>query len=234
METLTLVNTPAGSLLDLPNKLLKNIELALYSHPIYKYYENLSDSHTLSNEKNGLIEENIWPSLTGHTLAGPDKINFRSRGLYVIDDKFLTEFGDISELQPDERNYSYTFFHLGSKLSGHTLIVHGGFLATILDELTCRLAFQSFPSKKGVTANLLINYLKPCFVDSYVMVKCTFLDKKGRKCRVKGEVYAVDLAANVEGKSISDLVEDKANLLTECTCLVIEPKWVNKLSNTAH
>lgn len=230
MDSRTLVNTPASSVLELPNSLLKIIELELYSHPIYQYYENVNISHTKINEQNGNIQENIWPNLTGRTLVGPDRINLRSRGLYMIDDRFLTEFKDIDGLETGENNHSYTFFHLGSMLSGHTLIIHGGFLATILDELTCRLAFQSFPSKKGVTANLQLNYFKPCFVDSYVLLKCTLLDKKGRKCRVKGEIFMVDLSADVEGKSIPEVVEDRTNLLTECICLVIEPKWVNELS----
>lgn len=234
MEASTLVNTAASSVLDLTSGLQKVIELTLYSHPIFQYYENVNLNHSIANKKNALIEENIWPHLTGHTLVGPDKINLRSRGLYVIDEKFLTEFEDIDELQPDQHNHSYTFFHLGSKLSGHTLIIHGGLLATILDELTCRLAFQSFESKKGVTANLQLNYFKPCFVDSYVMLKCTLLDKKGRKCRVKGQVFLVDLKADLEGKPVPEFVEDKANLLTECICLVIEPKWVNELNNTRH
>lgn len=88
-------------------------------------------------------------------------------------------------------------------------------MATLLDELTCRLAFQNFHSKKGVTANLNINYKKPCFANNIVMVKCQLIKKSGRKCWVEGLVYNVS--------------NDPPELLTQCECLVIEPKWVKDL-----
>ena len=95
----------------------------------------------------------------------------------------------------------------------------------MLDELTCRLAFQNNHSGSGVTANLNINYRQPCFVNTFVLIKCEVLRKVGRKCVVKGHVYKVDLDdENVE-------VERSENLLTECECLVIEPKWVKELKH---
>lgn len=234
MEPRTLVNTAESSVVDLLIFLTHALEDRLRKHPVYQHYENLSAVHTELNVHNGLIQENIWPHLTGHTLVGPDKINVRSPGLYVIDDKFLTEYGDIASVGAGEKNHSYTFFHLGNKLSGHAQIIHGGLLATILDELTCRLAFQNFHSKKGVTANLNINYFKPCYVDLYVLIKCTVVKKNGRKCIARGQVYLVDLDADYNGVSIPELVEDKLRLLTECECLVIEPKWVAELKNEQH
>lgn len=236
MEPPTLVNSAVNSTVDLQKQLNEAFESRLYKHPIYQYYENLNLSHALEHSESGLIQENIWPQLTGHTLVGQDKINLRSKGLYIIDNEFLTRYDDILELGEDDKNFSYTFFHLGHKLSGHAKIIHGGLLATILDELTCRLAFQNFESKKGVTANLNINYFKPCYVDSYVMIKCTLLKKVGRKCTVKGQVFLLNLDSDADytGKSIAEVVESKTNLLTECECLVIEPKWVHELKNTEH
>lgn len=204
----------------------------LYSHKIYQYYESLSENHAQLNPKCGEIDESIWPTLTGETLIGPEKVGLRSASFYTIDDKFLTSFEDIEELQEGENNCGYTFFHLGLKITGHPKIVHGGLLATLLDELTCRVAFQNFHSKKGVTANLNVKYLKPCFANSYVMIKCTLVNKKGRKCITKGQVYKVDLDEDFEG-SVPEFVERKENLLTEAEVLMIEPKWVEELHNQA-
>lgn len=162
-----------------------------------------------------LIQESLKPNLTGYTLLGENKINYRGDGIFFIDDKFLTEYNDIVSIKEHESNYSITFFHLGSQLSGHPGIVHGGLLATLLDELTCRIAFQNFHSKKAVTANLNISYKKPCFVDNLVMIKCEIIKKLGRKCWVKGSVFSIK--------------DDELTLLTECECLVIEPKWVQDL-----
>lgn len=232
MEPPTLVNSAVNSTIDLQSQENEAIESTLYKHPVYQYYEQLNSEHAIKNSESGAIQENIWPQLTGHTLVGQGKINLRSKGLYIIDNDFLTKYEDIHQLDEHQKNYSYTFFHLGHKLSGHAQIIHGGLLATILDELTCRLAFQNFELKKGVTANLNINYFKPCYVDLYVMIKCTVLKKTGRKCHVKGQVFQLNLDEEIEG-DVRESVESKANLLTECECLVIEPKWVHKLNNTA-
>lgn len=209
-------DTEAGS--------MQSLEYRLQNHPVFQHYQALHVAHSKTNRESLKIEENIWPQLTGHTLAGEDKIALRSPSLYVVDDSFLTSFRDIEELVPGENNFSYTFFHLGYKLLGHSQIVHGGFLATILDELACRLAFQNMESKLGVTANLNINYKQPCYVDNFVMVKCLLVRKNGRKCVVKGEVFKV-------GPESTGAVDIRENLLLECECLVIEPRWVQKLQD---
>lgn len=196
----------------------------LTTHPIFLSYLGKYEKHTRDNNQ-PLIQENIWPILTGETLIGTGKINYRGDSMYMIDDKYLGSENDIEKLGPQDNNRSYTFFHLGHKLSGHEKIIHGGLLATMLDELTCRLAFQNNRSGSGVTANLNINYRQPCFVNTFVLIKCEVLRKVGRKCVVKGHVYNIDLDdENVE-------VERSENLLTECECLVIEPKWVKDLKH---
>lgn len=203
---------------------LEEFETALISDARYKSYIEEYRKHEVKNDQK-LIKESLWPMLTGETLMGDDKINYRGKTMYMIEDKFLSGKVDFEELPEGEYDKSYTFFHLGHKLSGHQKLIHGGLLATILDELTCRLAFQNFHSKKGVTANLNLNYRKPCFINTYVVIKCEVLKKTGRKCQVKGCVYKFDLGASGE-------VEKDENLLTECECLVVEPKWVNSLKHS--
>ncbi|CUM56609.1 uncharacterized protein AC631_04396 [Debaryomyces fabryi] len=201
-----------------------DVKHELITHPIYQSYLEKCEKHTRDNNS-PLLEENIWPVLTGETLVGSGKINYRGDSMYMIDDRYLNSENDIEKLGPQDNNRAYTFFHLGHKLSGHQKIIHGGLLATMLDELTCRLAFQNNPSGSGVTANLNINYRQPCFVNTYVLIKCEVSRKVGRKCFVKGYVYKVDLDDE------SRVVERSENLLTECECLVIEPKWVKDLKH---
>lgn len=186
-------------------------------HKAYSYYKSLVESHHAKNPASAAIVENLHPHLTGDVLSGSQRIEFRSPTLFMIDDEFLREFKDLEPEDSQARNNtSYTFFRLGSHLLGHSNIVHGGLLATLLDELTCRLGFQNYQLKRAVTANLNINYLQPCVTDLCVMIKCTVLSKTGRKCLVRGEVFKVDNKAM--------LVEMNENLLTTCECLIIEPK----------
>lgn len=193
----------------------------LFSHPVYEHYDKLHTAHLEGNPKSALIKENLLSALTGEVLYGENKINLRSKSLFVIDDKFLSVFDDVSKLLDHEKNFSYTFFHLGSDLSGHPTIVHGGLMATLLDELACRLGFQNYKSRKAVTANLNVSYYKPCRTNSYIMVKCTLSKKEGRKCWIKGEVFNLDLDGDLD----ADVVERKENLLSACECLIVEPTW---------
>ncbi|EGW32910.1 uncharacterized protein SPAPADRAFT_60254 [Spathaspora passalidarum NRRL Y-27907] len=187
----------------------------------YQHYFNRYNEFTSTHKSTLDIKERLFPNLTGDTLVGPDKINLRTPSLYFIQDSFLQQEQDIEDSKNE--NFAITFFHLGNKLSGHNGIVHGGLLATLLDELTCRLAFLNFKSKRGVTANLNINYKQPTYTDNFVMIKCEIIKKQGRKCWVKGDVYKVDINdSNIEASE---------NLLTSCEVLVIEPKWVEKIQN---
>lgn len=160
--------------------------------------------------------------LTTQSLNGDGKISLRTQTLFVISDKFLSEFGDIGLLLGGDKNHSYTFFHLGDQLLGHPKVVHGGFIATLLDELTCGLGMQNFESKKAVTANLNIDYRQPCYTDSYVVVKCWVAARSGRKCVVRGEVYSLDLDLGVFDPAD---VETKKHLLSECLAVIVEPKY---------
>lgn len=224
-EQATAVSSASLSHVQLPE--LKSLNLYLQQleqSPKYQHYLQLY--HLDTNAEALHIKEKLYPNFTGHTLMGPDKINLRSPAMYIINDKWLHHQGDIADGEcGDDENYSVSFFHLGNRLTGHPGVIHGGLLATLLDELTCRLAFQAFPLKKGVTANLNINYRKPTLMDTYIMIKSVIQRKQGRKCWVKGLVYLVgDLNSD-------DAIETSDNLLVDCTVLVVEPKWVDQLGN---
>ncbi|KAI5952366.1 hypothetical protein KGF54_003232 [Candida jiufengensis] len=206
--------TPIENEPTISNKLDKQIiKFHIYQHFIQKYSDFTSTNHETLN-----IQERLYPNLTGCTLSGPNKIEYRSNSLYFIND-YHFQFNDIIE-PSDKENYSITFLYLGEQLSGHHGIVHGGLLATLLDELTCRVGFLNFKSKRGVTANLNINYKKPTKCESWVAIKCTVMKKIGRKCWVKGEIYLID-------QNKQDLEE--CDLLCDCEVLIIEPKWVDEL-----
>lgn len=168
------------------------------------------------------LEERIKPKFTGETLVGSDKIGYRTTTLSLVEEEYVNETPDIEQSDEAKNNKSYTFFYLGNELTGHAGIVHGGMLATLLDELTCRLAFLNFKSRLGVTALLKINYRQPCYANTHIMVKCEVLNKRGRKCLVRGSIYKL----NPESDGI---IEDPLNSLTECECLVVEPKWVDQM-----
>jgi acyl-coenzyme A thioesterase PaaI-like protein len=82
-------------------------------------------------------------------------------------------------------------FHVGTDLCGHVGIVHGGFLATVLDEGLARCCFGALPHGIGLTANLEISYKAPCKADQYLALKATTTKVEGRKAWVEGRIETV-------------------------------------------
>ncbi len=135
-------------------------------------------------------------NLTAGTLAGP--------GMIVVPPYHFNEVGGKSMVQ---------IFYVGPDCSGHPGIVHGGFLATILDEGLARCAFPAMPNKVGVTANLQINYLKPTMAGQFLVLRARTTKVEGRKAWAEGWIESLDVP---EGEEPAKLVEASA--------LFVEPK----------
>ncbi|PGH12182.1 hypothetical protein AJ80_06802 [Polytolypa hystricis UAMH7299] len=135
-------------------------------------------------------------NLTAGTLAGVDKI--------AVPPYIWVE---------DKGKSLVSMLYLGNAVSGHPGIVHGGLIATLLDEALARCCFPALPSGIGVTANLNIDYRSPAPAGSYVVIRAETTKVEGRKAWVKGRVETLPTE---EGK---DPV-----VLAEATALFIEPK----------
>lgn len=92
----------------------------------------------------------------------------------------------------DKKPLVVAVIHLGRALCGHDGIIHGGLLATVLDETLGRNALLNLPSRIGVTANLNINYRSPCMADQFVVVKTKLVELKGRKCTVEAKMETLN------------------------------------------
>ncbi|WVF69660.1 hypothetical protein IAT40_004439 [Kwoniella sp. CBS 6097] len=142
--------------------------------------------------------QKVHNSLTAGSLRGP--------GMLAIPPVLFSKT-DESE--------AIAIVHLGRALCGHDGIVHGGLLATVLDESLGRNALLNLPSRIGVTANLNINYRSPCMADQFVIVRTKLDTIKGRKCIVSGSMETLT------GERVAD-----------ATALFIEPKWAQFLASS--
>lgn len=133
--------------------------------------------------------------LTAHTLAGPCRISVPP---YVLVDN---ELGCL-----------LAYYHLGTDLSGHRGLVHGGFLAVLLDECMGRACFPLLPERIGVTAHLELDYKNPVKADSVIVIRAETERVEGRKAWVKGVVEAVG--------------ENNGQVLVESKAIFIQPRWV--------
>ncbi|KAK3934003.1 HotDog domain-containing protein [Diplogelasinospora grovesii] len=82
--------------------------------------------------------------------------------------------------------------YLGSDVCGHLGVVHGGLLATMLDEVFLRCCSEALPHAVFMTANLTINYKSPVYVGRDVAIRVKIISVEGRKVRVEGCIETLD------------------------------------------
>lgn len=103
--------------------------------------------------------------------------------------------------------------YVGEDLCGHPGIVHGGLLATMLDEGLARCCFGALPHNIAVTANLNVDYRKPAPAGSFLVLRAETTKVEGRKAWVKGHIELLTKPG------------EKATVLAEATALFISPKY---------
>lgn len=172
------------------------LEDQLNSHP---YVQSLRQNPAFAEHRPHLKVPPAWRAhnLTGGTLMGPGKVPIPPLG-------FIDATGDKKEF--------IQISYVGQDLCGHPGIVHGGFLATMLDEGLARPAFEALPHRVGMTANLNVNYRAPCKADQFVVLRGEVTKSEGRKAWVEGRIETLP-----EG-------DEKPVELANATALFIEPK----------
>jgi len=145
----------------------------------------------------GFPEEKRVNNLTAGALKGPGRL----------------ALPPLIRVKKDESE-SIVFLHLGRGLCGHDGIVHGGLLATVLDETLARTAILNFPAKVGVTARLELNYKAPTMADQIVVIKTRIAELKERKAVVSGR--------------IEDL---NGTLLVEASGTFVQPRYAKLLQS---
>ncbi|CZR70153.1 related to Found in Mitochondrial Proteome [Phialocephala subalpina] len=185
-ETLTMF-TPSDDVSREVEEFIKNhpIAVELRSQPEY------SESRPHLKIPEGQRSHN----LTGGTLLGPGRV--------VVPPFVWSERGGKSLV---------SISYLGEDLCGHPGLVHGGLLATLLDEGLARCCFAALPNKVGMTANLNINYRNPTPAGGFVVLRAVTTKVEGRKAWVEGRIETLV----AEG--------EKPVVLAEATALFIEPR----------
>ena len=182
---------------DATNVIAEDVLQALISnHPAVTAFRK-RPSCTESRHVLQINEDDKPYSLTHTTITGPDMI---SEEPYVFTD--------------DETGSIIAIFKLGSKLAGHTKIVHGGLPAVLLDECMGRACFPRLAGKIAVTAKLDLEYKSPIPVNSFIVIRADTTEVQGRKAWVTA--------------SVEDAQDGR--LLVKAKALFIEPKWAGEMS----
>ena len=114
----------------------------------------------------------------------------------------------------DEGKNLVSLSYLGEDLCGHAGMIHGGLLATLLDEGMGRCCFGALPNKIAVTASLTVNYKSPAPANGFVLLTAEVVKTEGRKCWVKGKIQV-----------LGEEEEEGGKVLAEAEALFIEPRY---------
>src|SRR5579864_4703152 len=77
-------------------------------------------------------------------------------------------------------------FRLGTEYQGATGFIHGGIIATVLDEVMSKVS--GFSNVRTVTADLRVEYLKPIRVGEELQVEGFCARREGRQLYHEGEI----------------------------------------------
>ena len=77
-------------------------------------------------------------------------------------------------------------FRLGPEYQGATGFIHGGIIATVLDEVMSKV--NRFSNLRAVTAGLTVEYLRPVRVDEELRVEGFATRRDGRELYHEGEI----------------------------------------------
>ncbi|KAH8150953.1 uncharacterized protein LAJ45_05136 [Morchella importuna] len=190
-ETLTAF-TPSG-------QLEKEIEEKINTHPLTLSLRSNPD-FTESRPTLKLSPTYRPSSLTSGVLSGPRKI--------VVPPFTWAE---------EEGKSMTTIMYLGEDLCGHPGIVHGGLLATLLDEGLARCCFPALPNKIAMTASLTMNYRKPTPAGNYYVLRAKTVKVEGRKAWVEGHIETLPKDG------------EEPVVMVEANALMIEPKQAKLL-----
>ncbi|CAG8564714.1 840_t:CDS:2 [Paraglomus occultum] len=169
------------------SKLTSQVESALQSLQIVQTLRSDPSYVELNRGYSMFSDEAKKSHLTAGSLSGNGKVAIEPL-VFRRKEGFGNEAGEEV----------VAIYHLGKNLCGHQGIIHGGMLATVMDECLAFTTIPNLPDKNAATAYLHINYRQPCVSDQFVVVKCTVTKVEGRKGFVEGKMETVD------GKTIVD------------------------------
>ena len=106
----------------------------------------------------------------------------------------------------------YSLIQFGDKLSGHPKVVHGGLTSTMFDNSFGWL-FISLGKPAAVTANLNVDFRKPVYAGSVVLLKTQLMKEEGRKLYMKGTMETADGTVLAESTSLFITIRKRFMLL---------------------
>lgn len=155
-------------------------EVAQYENELLNRLENLSLVKQL--KMNGYVE--IHDTKKGSKTGGKtnDRLilqSLSSPGAIAIPPRFY--------YNPQTKD-TVGLYHLGMKLTGYPFIVHGGILATILEDSMRESVKFVLDKKSEKIKDLSVSYRMPTLANQFVVVRTTSMEQNGKVVKLKADV----------------------------------------------
>lgn len=113
----------------------------------------------------------------------------------LIDDGYCFVCGKLNpnglKVEFTETNSGVTAeFSAGKKLQGYKDIVHGGIIATLLDEASVKALHSK--GIKAVTAEITLRFKNPLFINENAIINADIGHERGRLYEIKAEIRKMD------------------------------------------
>ena len=93
-------------------------------------------------------------------------------------------------------------YSVPSEYQGYPGIVHGGIVASMLDEVSSRTVFRGDPPRIVVTARLSIRYRKPVPVNTPLKLRGWVVEDKGRVITAAGQIFGPNEVLLAEAEAL--------------------------------
>lgn len=186
--------------------------------PVRLEYESKQIPIYEKSSRNGLTQLRSWENLdrnVARDLRVPDKANDDGRRseLPSLTNTTLAKAGGIA-VEPtlfhdNKKGSTITIVHVGDQLCGYPFLVHGGMIATILNESFKRnasLISDSNPLKDDfMVTSLSISYKAPSLANQFLVVNTRCVGQDHKSIISESSIETVDGKVLVVGKA--NLVE---------------------------
>ncbi|PLB53304.1 hypothetical protein P170DRAFT_463045 [Aspergillus steynii IBT 23096] len=162
------------------------IEYQLQHHALtesLRSESSLSESRYYQNVPKSMESE----MFTVSSLLGPNKIPVRPLAFH--------ETGGTS---------FYLIVYVGAALAGYPGMIHGGPLATIMDEGMAGCASAALPKRVAVTLGLNVAYRKAAPTESFYVLKANITKVDNKEAWVEGRLEILDGQGKDEGEVVTE------------------------------
>jgi acyl-coenzyme A thioesterase PaaI-like protein len=206
-----------------------HIEQLISSLPLVRYLRSSSSSlpskgetHPAQFKEFALHSNKSRDTFSKHLVAGS---LFGKNKLPVYPRLFIRE-------EPTPRVIAAVY--IGSHVCGHPGYVHGGLPFLLFDDIFAFSAGMAFTSGVAMTANMNINFRRPCPPDRLYIIRAEVVRREGRKAWLEGEMRSLE-PFSVEEMQSRDVAADfdvgaeeaSATLVAEASSVFVEPKFAH-------